>query len=214
MRILLALMAGYLLGSVLPADLLARARGVDIRAMGTHNPGATNAWRQLGAWPGLITGAYDCSVGLLSMALASQLGLAQPWVYLAGFSAVIGHVFPIFFRFRGGQGMAATTGMLVYGIGVALSEHLLTAVGMLVLGALAIAVFALTRSASVVGVVAVPLLVVELVLSRPDWQFAVFMSVLAIWIWVVQFGLVREGRLFRLAEPARQRLGRARSRLH
>ena len=139
MRILIALVAGYLLGSVLPADLFARARGVDIRTVGTHNPGATNVLQQLGVWPGLITGAYDCSVGLAAMAIASWLGLAQAWVYLAGLSAVIGHVFPIFFRFRGGQGMAATTGMLVYGIGVALSQRLLTPVGMLILGVVAIA---------------------------------------------------------------------------
>lgn len=158
MRELLSLSIGYLLGSVLPADLLARARGVDIRAVGTRNPGTTNALEQLGLVSGLITLVYDASVGLVSMYIASRLGLSTGWIYLAGLAAVVGHIFPIFFHFRGGQGMAAATGMLVYEMWIALTGGELSWFGIAILGVLAAAVFVLTRSASVVGVVIAPLL--------------------------------------------------------
>lgn len=214
MRIVLALTIGYLLGSVLPADLFARALGTDIRAVGTRNPGSTNALQQLGLLPGLLTGAYDMSVGLVSMYVASRLGLEIGWVYLAGLASIAGHIYPVFFRFRGGQGMAATTGMLVYGMGLALGRGWLTVPGLTLLGALGVAVFVLTRSASVVGVFAVPLLVVELLLARPDWQYGAFMFVLATLIWLTQFGLARSQHLFRLSDQMHERIARARARTH
>lgn len=208
MREALALCIGYLLGSVLPADLLARARGVDIRAVGTKNPGTTNALQELGLVPGLVTGAYDTSVGLVSMYVAYRLGLSAGWIYLAGVAAVVGHCFPVFFRFRGGQGMAATTGMLVWEMAVAVQHGWLSLAEIGVLAVLAVAVFTLTRSATVVGVVVAPLLVLQIVLARPDWQFALFMTVLAGWIWIVQLSLALHDHLFRLSDPVKVRLGK------
>ncbi len=211
MRELLALSIGYLLGSVLPADLLGRARGIDMRAVGTRNPGTTNALAQLGLIPGLITGVYDASVGLLSMWAASLLGVSLGWTYLAGVAAVVGHCFPVFFGFRGGQGMAATTGMLVYEMLVAVARGWLSVPGISLLIALAIPVFFLTRSATMVGVVVAPLLVLEVLLAYPDWQFAAFMTGLALFIWVTQLGIARREHLFRLAEPVRARLAKSKT---
>ena len=211
MRVLLALFIGYLLGSVLPADLLGRSRGVDIRAVGTRNPGTTNALQQLGPIPGLITGVYDTSVGLVSMYVASLLGISHGWTYLAGIAAVVGHVFPVFFVFRGGQGMAAATGMLVYGIVVALAHGSLSAFGIAMLAALALAVFALTRSATVVCVVVTPLLELELLLARPEWRFMAFMTALAALVWATQLGIARSEHLVHLAEPVRVRFARSKA---
>jgi glycerol-3-phosphate acyltransferase PlsY len=209
-RVAIALVAAYLLGSVLPADLFARARGIDIRTVGTRNPGATNALRELGLVPELVTGAYDISVGVASMYLAWRLGIATEWVYTAGFAAFVGHLYPVFFRFRGGQGMAAATGMLVWGMGRAMMQGLLTPAEIAGLLAVAGVVFVLTRSASVVGTVAVPVLIAELLLARPEWEFAVFMSVLGAIIWTTQFGLARTEHRFRLSDPMRQRVARLR----
>lgn len=214
MRQVLALTLGYLLGSVLPADLLARSRGVDIRAVGTRNPGATNALEQLGLVPGLIAGAYDVSVGLVSMYVAWRLGLSTGWIYLAGMAAVVGHVLPVFFRFRGGQGMAAATGMLVYELLVSLARGQLTWIGIATLWVVAATVFVLFRSATIVGVLVVPVLEVELLLSRPDWQFLIFMTGLAGLIWVVQLSIARQQHLFRLADPVRQWVGKFRTPTH
>lgn len=214
MRVLLALFIGYLLGSVLPADLFGRAYGVDIRAVGTRNPGTTNALQQLGLVPGLITGLYDTSVGLVSMYVASLLGLSPGWAYLAGIAAVVGHCFPVFFGFRGGQGMAAATGMLVNGMSVALAHSWLSAFGIGLLAVLAVAVFALTRSATVVGVIVTPLLELELLLARPDWRFMAFMTALAGLIWATQVGLARSEHLLHFAEPVRGRFARFKAPTH
>lgn len=214
MRALLALAIGYLLGSVLPADLFGRAYDVDLRAVGTHNPGTTNALQQLGLVPGLITGVYDVSVGLASMYVAWLLGLSLGWTYLAGIAAIVGHCFPIFFRFRGGQGMAATTGMLVYEMSAALAHGWLFVLGITLLAALAIFVFAVTRSATVVGVVVAPVLALEILLARPDWQFAAFMTALAAFIWVTQLDIARHEHLFRFVGPAHTRLAKNKTPIH
>jgi len=207
-RIVLAFAIAYLLGSVLPAEMFARARGVDIRAVGTGNPGATNALQQLGLVPGIVTGLYDGSVGLLSIFLASKLGVLAGWTYVAGLFAVLGHRYPLFSRFRGGQGMAATTGMLLWTMALGLHEGWLTATGIALLGVVAVAVFALTRSATDVGVFVVPVLAAEVILGRPDWQLGVFALALAAHIWFVQLSIAREQHLFRLAEPVKARLAR------
>lgn len=211
MRELLALGIGYVLGSVLPADLFARIRGVDIRAVGTRNPGTTNALQQLGLVPGLLTGAYDVSVGLVATYIASLLGLPVGWTYLAGVSAIVGHCYPVFFRFRGGQGMAATTGLLVYEMLVGIGQGTLSVPGVALLAAIAIVVFVLTRSATMVGVITAPLLVLEAVLAHPDGRYAVFLGGLAAFIWLTQLGIARREHLLRLAEPARTWLAEIRA---
>lgn len=214
MLIAVALMVGYLLGSVLPADLFARARGVDIRAIGTRNPGSTNALQQLGPVVGLLTAAYDMSVGLVAMFVASRLGLEIGWVYLAGLASIVGHVYPVFFGFRGGQGMAAATGMLLYGMAVALGRGWVTAPGLTLLAVVGAAVFVLTRSASVVGVFAVPVLALELLIARPQWRYAAFMAALMALIWATQLGLARGQHLLRLSPGMHERIARMRVKTH
>lgn len=213
MRAAIALIVAYLLGSVLPADLLARAQGIDIRAVGTRNPGTTNAFDQMGFLPGMVTLLYDGSVGLLSMYVAWRLGLADGWVYAAGLAAVAGHCFPAFARFRGGQGMAAATGMLLWGIWRAVSVGWMTPAGLAGLCTMAIAVYAIGRSATVVGVFAVPTLVIQLLLARPDLGYGVFMTALGALIFAVQVAIARERHLFRVAPPVRARFARSRPRV-
>lgn len=214
MRELLAITIGYLLGSVLPADLLARARGIDIRRVGTGNPGTTNALRELGSVPGAVTLVYDAGVGLVALAVSAALGLSPGWGYLAGTAAIVGHLFPVFFGFRGGQGMAAAAALLIWEMGVALSRGWLTVGGLALLAALGAAVFALTRSATMVGVVAPPLLAVQILLAGPDWRFGTFVTGLAVFIWLTQIGIARTNHLFRSARAARLTAGRPGAPLH
>jgi glycerol-3-phosphate acyltransferase PlsY len=210
MRVAVALCVAYLLGSVLPADLFARARGVDIRAVGTRNPGATNALQVLGTLPGLITLVYDASVGLVSMYVAWLLGLSSGWIYLSGVMAIVGHCYPVFSRFRGGQGMAAATTMLLFGMGVALANGWLSAADMALLGILGLVVFVLTRSATDVGVFVAPLLAIELLLAGPEWQFTLFMTGLTTFIWLTQLRIAQRQHLFRLTDSARAHVSRLR----
>lgn len=106
-----AAVIGYLLGAASPATLLAARRGVDLRAVGSGNPGATNAGRALGRRTGVVVGALDVGKGLVPAAafgaLDHRAGL------LAGVAAVLGHVTSPFLRGRGGKGAATAAGAIL-----------------------------------------------------------------------------------------------------
>lgn len=115
-RMILALLfaiAGYLLGSVSSAILVCRVLGKpDPRSTGSGNPGATNVLRAHGRGPAAATLAGDVAKGLLPVALAQTFGLSPLVVALTGLGAFLGHLFPLFFDFRGGKGVATCIGVL------------------------------------------------------------------------------------------------------
>ena len=109
----LAIIVGYLLGSIPFAYIVARlVKGVDIRRVGGGNVGAFNAMREIGTVPGLGVLVLDMGKGLLAVAVARWLGVPQFFVFMVGFAAVAGHRWPIFLNFRGGKGAATTLGVL------------------------------------------------------------------------------------------------------
>lgn len=202
LRALLAIAIGLLLGSVLPADLLARRRGVDIRTVGDGNPGTINAIRSLGWGPGLIAGAYDISIGVVAILLARVLGVSAGLGYVAGLMTIVGHRFPVFRGFvGGGQGMATSAGMLLYGIGVALSSGWLNAADIAGLIAVLLITFVVTRSDRWMAVVMLPILLIRLFVAHPGWQFLAFMAVVAANIWVVQVIEMRHRASLRAVRP-------------
>ena len=116
------IVAAYLIGSVPFGLLLGRARGVDLRKHGSGNIGATNAMRVLGKPLGILCFGLDLAKGagpvLASGAWMGVLGeggldagATAPWMGV-GLAAVVGHVFPISLRFRGGKGVATAFGAL------------------------------------------------------------------------------------------------------
>ncbi|MCH8917280.1 MAG: glycerol-3-phosphate 1-O-acyltransferase [Alphaproteobacteria bacterium] len=112
-----ALIAGYLAGAVPFGLLLSRAMGFgDIRKMGSGNIGATNVLRTGHKGIAAATLVLDGGKGALAVLLAAawlQDTLGQDAALLAGAGAVIGHVFPVWLRFRGGKGVATTMGVLL-----------------------------------------------------------------------------------------------------
>jgi glycerol-3-phosphate acyltransferase PlsY len=111
--IVLALVIGYLLGSIPFAYLIARlVKGVDIRKVGGGNVGTLNTMREIGPLPGLGVLFADMAKGALAVLIAQWLGLHLYWVFAAGFMAVVGHNWPVWLKFRGGQGLATTMGVL------------------------------------------------------------------------------------------------------
>jgi glycerol-3-phosphate acyltransferase PlsY len=204
LRVIAALAIGLALGSILPADLLARLRGIDIRSVGDGNPGTWNAFAGLGLVSGLATLVYDGSVGIVSVLIARELGVSEAVAYLAGIMAVVGHRWPVFRGLRGGgQGMAASAGLIIYGAGLALSRGWLSAADFLVLLAIALVALGLTRSATMVGIAILPALVIELALKGPGWPFLAFMTAVAAHIWITQVIVVREEGGFEVLRPAR-----------
>ena len=112
---LLLITGGYLLGSISPAYILGRIlKKIDIRKHGTKNAGTVNTYRILGLVPAVFTAIFDLSKGLLVMYIAYLTG-ASPWMmHIAGFAVILGHVFPFYLRFKGGQGMATAVAILLY----------------------------------------------------------------------------------------------------
>lgn len=106
------LAGAYLLGSTPTSYMVARlGAGVDLREFGSRNLGATNLYRLLGLKAAIPVGLFDVAKGTVPVVLA-QYGLngGAVWPLLAGFAAVLGHVFSPFVRFRGGKGVATAAG--------------------------------------------------------------------------------------------------------
>lgn len=110
----LLLIFAYLLGSVSFAILISKLAGKqDPRSLGSGNPGATNMLRVAGARLAIFTLIGDLCKGIIPVILAKLLGLPigqQAWI---GLSAIIGHLYPLYFKFKGGKGVATAAGMLL-----------------------------------------------------------------------------------------------------
>ena len=138
---------GYLSGSVPFAWLAARSAGVDIRSVGTRNPGASNVFRIVDKRLGVLVFLADIAKGAVPVGLALVIGVPEELVFLVGGAAVIGHWWPVVPRLGGGAGLAAAAGA---GVAVAPFPGL---VG-LAFGITALAIFRSCGHAAGIGVIA------------------------------------------------------------
>ena len=150
---LAACACAYVLGSIPTGVLIGRARGVDVRAVGSGNIGATNVARALGKGWAILVLLLDAAKGFAPVFIARAMpGWFSPAaVAFVGLSAIVGHMFTVFLRGRGGKGVATS-------LGVALG--LWPSTGLACLGVYA-AVYALTRLSSLgslLGMWAFPLI--------------------------------------------------------
>lgn len=139
-----ALLGAYLLGSVPFSYLVARRKGVDVRSVGSGNVGATNVMRNVSLAAGLIAFALDAAKGAVAVVLARLLEPAGPLPVLAGVMAVLGHMYPVWLRFRGGKGVAT-------GAGAFLPLVPLATAGALTAFALALALTRYVSLSSIIG---------------------------------------------------------------
>ncbi|MEE6028391.1 glycerol-3-phosphate 1-O-acyltransferase PlsY [Avibacterium paragallinarum] len=103
----------YLLGSISSAILICRLAGLpDPRNAGSHNPGATNVLRIGGRWAALAVLVFDVLKGMLPVWAGYYLGLTQFELGMVALGACLGHIFPIFFKFKGGKGVATAFGAI------------------------------------------------------------------------------------------------------
>ena len=113
MDLFLCALAGYLLGSVNCSIILSRLRyRDDIRRHGSGNAGMTNTLRTYGKLPAVLVLLGDGAKGVLAAWLGGLLA-GTAGAYLAGLFAVVGHMFPLFFRFKGGKGVATAAGVIL-----------------------------------------------------------------------------------------------------
>ena len=107
------MLLSYLLGSVSSAILLCRLVGLpDPRTSGSNNPGATNVLRIGGRWVALAVLLCDMLKGTLPVWFGYYLGLTQFELGMVALGACLGHIFPIFFKFKGGKGVATAFGAI------------------------------------------------------------------------------------------------------
>ena len=171
----LAAVVGYLIGSLSFAVIVSRLFGLaDPRSYGSGNPGATNVLRSGNKGAAILTLVFDALKGYVPVVLALQLGLNEAVVTLVGLGAFLGHLWPVFFKFEGGKGVATAAGVLL-GFSPALGGLvLLVWLGMAV-------VFRYSSLASLSAAVAAPIVQIA------GWGFGplsigvIVMSALLIW---------------------------------
>jgi glycerol-3-phosphate acyltransferase PlsY len=103
----------YLLGSVPTGYILGSRAGIDVRKAGSGNVGATNVARVVGKRQGILTLLADATKGFIPVFVASQLNLNSSAIALAGAAAFLGHLYPVFLKFRGGKGVATALGVFL-----------------------------------------------------------------------------------------------------
>jgi acyl phosphate:glycerol-3-phosphate acyltransferase len=197
----LVLVGSYLLGSIPFGYLAGRIRGIDIRKAGSGNIGATNVVRVLGKAYGYPVFVLDFLKGLgavrISIAIAASLraeSTSEVVGILAAVSAVIGHSFPLWLKFRGGKGVATSAGAL-FGL---MPLATLIGVGIWIL------TFFLTRYVSVASIttaVALPLVIAIMTWLNQTYGKALFYSSLCIAAVVIWRHHSNLSRLIRGTEP-------------
>ena len=113
-KILLFSLASYVIGSISGSLLLGKLWNIDIRNFGSKSAGGTNALRTVGFVFALLTFIIDLSKGLIpTYLIACYSNYNEIEMMIGGFATIIGHVYPIFYRFNGGKGAATLVGTLI-----------------------------------------------------------------------------------------------------
>ena len=175
---IIAITIAYLLGSIPAAYIITRlSTGVDIRKLGGGNAGARNVFVEVGKVAGVCVGIFDLGKGAVAVAIAGPLLGAPPYFILgAGLAVVAGHMWSVYLKFTGGNGLAATIGAL----SVLLTRELF------IVFALTIVLWVVTRNL----VLSVNLSLISVPIStwflEQSWQLVVFTILIAIML-VINF---------------------------
>jgi len=168
----IGIIAAYLLGSVPFAFLIAWAHGKDLRTIGSGNIGATNLARAVGRKWGYFCFALDVLKGLAPVAIVGVVAgvadnalLLSLWL-LVGIAAILGHVFPVYLRFKGGKGVATS-----FGVALGLWPYFtLCALIALVVWIVVVLIWHYISLASICAAVAFPIALMLGILAVPHWH--------------------------------------------
>lgn len=115
-----AVLASYLIGSVDFAVVVGRMHGVDIHQVGSGNPGTSNVMRTLGKGPAVMVFVGDAIKGVIAAAIGTFVvgdgSAISAWTFATGLAAVVGHCYPLYYRFKGGKGVATGGGVLFFAV--------------------------------------------------------------------------------------------------
>jgi len=162
----------YLFGSVPFGVLIATAHGKDLRSIGSGNIGATNVARALGKKWAYVCFVLDCLKGLVPMLIAKLIigeltvGALSLWLAV-GCAAIMGHIFPIYLRFKGGKGVATSLGV-VLGL---YPYYTIPGITALVVWAATVLIWRYISLASITAAVAFPISLIVSIGLLGDWRF-------------------------------------------
>jgi len=192
---ILSLLFGYFFGSINPAYFFGRLKKIDIREVGSKNAGTVNTFQTLGAIYGIPTAIFDLFKGLLVILIALSLGTNIVVAHLSGLMTIVGHIFPFYLKFRGGQGVAAATGMLLcYLVNYFMikPEFFFFLFYLLLLVAL---FFYISRIWALLSIVVLPLLGYSIWVYFPNCQYNVFFLIVITHITTIAiYNILKEGK--------------------
>jgi len=212
-----AFLVAYLIGSISFAVLISKAMGLgDPRTYGSKNPGATNVLRSGSKVAAGLTLLLDFLKGFVPTALVQyysfDLGFEDTTIAFVGVSAFLGHLFPVFFKFKGGKGVATAAGVL-------LAYEPFLGIGTLAVWIAVAAVFRFASLASIAAAVAAPFITLVFFDHRPSLALAVIVMSLALvwrhWRNIVKLMAGKESRIGEKASEVQPKKRRRRvRRLH
>ncbi len=183
---IISIAIGYFLGGILPSFIFGKLKGIDIREKGTKNAGTSNAFKVLGLTYAIPTALFDTLKGLLAMLIAFSLGAEHIIIQISGLAAIAGHVFPYYLHFRGGQGNATATGILlyylVYYFSVSIAQFWQFFYVILLLIVLLVIFIYISKSGSLMPMVLFPLLGYAVFYIYPTSGFNLFFVIILIHI--------------------------------
>lgn len=159
----------YFIGCISPATIVAKANGIDIRKEGSGNPGTTNVLRTLGKKAAAVTLIIDILKGAVPVLIGAFAG--PVFAFGCGTMAMIGHVWPFQFKFRGGKGVAT-------GIGVILAVNPILGLMLLIIFAIVVAITRYVSLGSCIAAFVMPALAI--VLAPDFFWFAVIIAAIII----------------------------------
>ena len=167
-----AVIGAYLLGSIPFGLLIAKAHGKDLRSIGSGNIGATNVSRALGRKWAYICFVLDVLKGMVPMLviifITKPAGVVMLLLWLVvGCAAILGHIFPIYLKFKGGKGVATS-----FGVALGLwPYYTICALIAIVIWVVVVLIWRYVSLASIVGSVSFPVVLILVIILRPGWDF-------------------------------------------
>ena len=218
---ILSIIFGYLLGSINPAYILGRLRGIDIRQYGSKNTGAMNSFHVLGKTAGITTLMFDMIKGALALLIAYFIirpgpmafvsGLPFMLICFAGFAAVLGHDFPFYLKFKGGKGGAATGGIIIALLVLMWIQESISGVSWLtwipfiLIVFLGLSLTAITKSGNLAGFIFYPIGVIWILLFKLN-RFSVAISLFLFYLIIISIiNIKQKGGLLKDIEFAKRK---------
>ena len=174
-KLLFLIIFGYLFGSIPFSYLIPKAKGIDIRKVGSGNVGGTNVIRAMGLKFGLLASILDLSKAIIPVYLATRFLLFDWQIALVAITPVLGHIFPVWLGFKGGKGVSSTIGVLLVLLGW---KHFLI---LILIWVIVIVIFQIMSVASLLMLSLLPLFLAYFSYPMPYYFLVIALAVLIWW---------------------------------